>query len=125
MRVPLSRAHKLARENRRWTLNEWGTVLFPDESRFCVDFLDRRWRVWRRPGERNLPQNVVQHDRFSGSSVMVWGRISMGGKTELVIIENGSLTGQRYTDEILRPVVRPYAGAMWPDFVLANIEQGW
>lgn len=27
---------------------------------------------------------------------MVWGGISMGGRTELVIIENGSLTGQMY-----------------------------
>lgn len=44
----------------------------------------------------------------------------MCGRTELVIIENGSLTGQRYRDEILRPVVRPYAGAMRTDFVLMD-----
>ncbi|KAL0172943.1 hypothetical protein M9458_033254, partial [Cirrhinus mrigala] len=122
VRVPPSGAHKLARL--QWTLNQWGTVLFTDESRFCMNFLDRRRRVWRRPGERNLPQNVVQHDRIGGSTVMVWGGISMGARTELVIIENGSLTGQRYRDEILRPVVRPYAGAMWPDFVLMDDNAG-
>lgn len=66
VRVPLSRAHKLAhlqwaREHSKMTQNEWGTVLFTNESRFCVNFLDRRRRIWRRPGERNLPQNVVQH----------------------------------------------------------------
>ena len=44
----------------------------------------------------------------------------MGGRTDLVVIENGSLTGQRYRDEILRPVVHPYAGAMWPHFLLMD-----
>uniref|UniRef100_A0A672RUE1 Transposase Tc1-like domain-containing protein n=1 Tax=Sinocyclocheilus grahami TaxID=75366 RepID=A0A672RUE1_SINGR len=86
VRAPLSRAHKLAHlqwttEHCRWTLNEWGTVLFTDESQFCVNFLDRRRRVWRHPGERNVPQNVVQHDSFGGSSVMVWGGISMEGQS--------------------------------------------
>lgn len=78
-----------------------------------MNFLDRRRRVWRHTGERNLPQNVVQHDRIGGLSVMVWGGISMDGRTELIIIKNGSLTGQR-------PVVRLYAGAMWSDFVLMD-----
>ncbi|KAL0151970.1 hypothetical protein M9458_052688, partial [Cirrhinus mrigala] len=90
------------------------------ESWFCVNFLDRRRKVWCLPGERNLPQNVVLHDRIGGSSVMVWGGISIGARTELAIIENGSLTGQRYRDEILRP----YAGAMWPDFVLMDDNAG-
>lgn len=123
--VPLSRAHQLAclqwaTEHHRWRVNKWGTVLFTDQSRFCVNFLDRGRRVWRQPGERNFPQNVVQHDSFGGSILMVWGGISMGGRREFVIIENGSLIGQRYRDEILRPVVRPYAGKMWPDFRLMD-----
>ena len=31
---------------------------------------------------------------------------------------NGSLTGQRYRDEILAPYAVPYAGAVGPDFIL-------
>lgn len=124
VRVPLTREHRQARlqfamEHRRWTLDAWRTVLFTDESRFCIDFLDRRRRVWRRRGERNLQQNIIQHDRFGGASVMVWGGISMEGRTDLLLID-GSLTGQRYRDDILRPVVLPYAGAMWPDFLLMD-----
>ncbi|GFV16781.1 hypothetical protein TNCV_4042911 [Trichonephila clavipes] len=32
---------------------------------------------------------------------MVWGGISIGGRTDLHIIQNGTLTGRRYADEIL------------------------
>uniref|UniRef100_A0A803J6K9 Tc1-like transposase DDE domain-containing protein n=1 Tax=Xenopus tropicalis TaxID=8364 RepID=A0A803J6K9_XENTR len=39
---------------------------------------------------------------------MVWSGIFLGG----------SLTAIRYRDEILRPLVRPYAGAVGPGFLL-------
>jgi hypothetical protein len=43
--------------------------------------------------------------------VMVWGGISYDDSTDLYVIRNGSLTGIRYRDEILAPIVRFYAGA--------------
>ncbi|GFS50615.1 transposable element Tcb2 transposase [Trichonephila clavipes] len=43
---------------------------------------------------------------------MVWDGISIGRRTDLHIIRNGTLTGRRYADEILRPYVIPYAGAI-------------
>lgn len=95
---------------------EWVAVLFTDDSWFCVNFQDRREKDWHSPGE----ENVVQHDSFGRSSFMVWGVIVIGGRTQLVIIKNGSLTDQRYGDEILRPFARLYAGAMWPDFMLMD-----
>ncbi|GFX31009.1 putative DD41D transposase [Trichonephila clavipes] len=51
---------------------------------------------------------------------MVWGGISIGGRTDLHIIWNGTLTGRRYADEILRPHVIPYAGAIGDSFVFQN-----
>ncbi|KAI3377086.1 hypothetical protein L3Q82_000055 [Scortum barcoo] len=65
-------------------------VLFTDESRFTLSTCDRRDRVWRRRGERSAACNILQHDRF----------------------------GSGYRDEILRPLVRPYAGAVGPGFLL-------
>ena len=44
----------------------------------------------------------------------------MQGKTDLHIVENGGLTGQRYVDEILDVYVRPYAGAIGPEFILMD-----
>ena len=42
----------------------------------------------------------------------------MQGKTDLHIIENGTLTTVRYVNEILDVYVRPYAGAIDADFIL-------
>ena len=51
---------------------------------------------------------------------MVPGVISMEGRTDLYRLENGSLTAIRYRDEILEPMVRPYAGAVGPGFLLMH-----
>ena len=56
------------------------------------------------------PVCVAEHDRFGGGSVMVWAGISAQGKTDLHVIDNGTLTALRYVNEILDVYVRPYAG---------------
>ena len=101
-----------ARDHVTWVQNDWAPVLFTDESRFCVDFTDRLARVWRMPNERFAPACVAEHDRFGGCSVMVWAGISAQGKTDLHVIDNGTLTALRYVNEILDVYVRPYAGAV-------------
>ena len=72
IRVPLTRYHvqmrlAWARDHVTWTQNDWAPVLFTDESRFCVDFTDRRARVWRMPNERFAPVCVAEHNRFGGA----------------------------------------------------------
>ena len=72
IRVPLTRYHvqmrlAWARDHVTWSQNDWALVLFKDESRFCVDFTDRRARVWRMPNERFAPVCVAEHDRFGGA----------------------------------------------------------
>ncbi|KAL0194495.1 hypothetical protein M9458_008067, partial [Cirrhinus mrigala] len=71
----------------------------------------RRDRVWRRRGERSAACNILQHDRFGSGSVMVWGGISLEGRTALHVLARGSLTA-------IRPLVRPYVGAVGPGFLL-------
>ncbi|CAJ0938757.1 unnamed protein product [Ranitomeya imitator] len=107
-----------ATEHQDWHIRHLHTVLFTDESRFTLSICDRRDRVWRRRGERSAACNILQHDRFGSGSVMVWGGISLEGHTALHVLTRGSLTAIRYRDEILRPLVRPYAGAVGPGFLL-------
>lgn len=111
---------EFAREHQNWGLANWRGVLFTDESRFTVSTCDRRVRVWRVPGERYLEENVVRHDRFGGGSVMVWGGICATGRTDLYVIARGTLTAVRYRDEILHPIVRPFAGAVGAGFILVQ-----
>ncbi|GFU87882.1 transposable element Tcb2 transposase [Trichonephila clavipes] len=58
--------------------------------------------------------------RFGGGGVLVYGGIYIDGRTELYIIRDGPLTARRYRDEILRPIVVPYAAAIGDDFVLMD-----
>ncbi len=51
---------------------------------------------------------------------MVWGGICLDGRTDLVVIDGGALTALRYRDEVLEPVVGPFAGALGQDFVLMH-----
>ena len=121
--VPLTAAHRAARlqfaqDHRNWQLRHWRPVLFTDESRYTLSSCDGRDRTWRRVGERYQPDNIVEHDRFGGGSVMVWGGLSLDGHTDLQVLQGGTLTAVRYRDEILGPIVRPYAGAIGPQFLL-------
>ena len=51
---------------------------------------------------------------------MVWAGISTQRKTDLHVIDNGTLMAERYVNEILDVHVRPYAGAIGPDFILMD-----
>ncbi|GFX03489.1 transposable element Tcb2 transposase [Trichonephila clavipes] len=64
-----------------WNVIDWQKVVFSDESRLVLGTDDNRARVWRRPA----------YDSRSTLIVMC-----------------GTLSGQRYVDDILRPHVGPF-----------------
>lgn len=110
-RIPLSPSHRRSRmqwakEHLEWTENQWENVLWTDESRFTLDFCDGRVRVRRLPGERFCDCAVAQHDRYGGGSVMIWAGIWGAGRTAVVRI-NGTLTANRYLDEVMLPIIVP------------------
>ena len=72
----------------------------------------------------NVSLPYANHDRSRGCSVMVWAYISMQSKTDLYIVQNGKLTAARYVNEILDVYVRPYAGAIGPDFIFMDDNVG-
>ena len=61
-----------------------------------MDFTDRRARVWRMRNERFAEVCIAEHDRCGRGSVMVWAGISTQGKTDLHVIDNGTLTAESY-----------------------------
>ncbi|GFU51085.1 transposable element Tc1 transposase [Trichonephila clavipes] len=107
-------------EHVNWRRNEWSNVLFSDESRFSVHPDNRHIFIWKDRGSRNNPAFVHESVRFGGGRVLVYGGISIDGRTDLYIIRDGPLTARRYRDEILRPIVVPYAAAIGDDFILMD-----
>ncbi|GFW63839.1 uncharacterized protein TNCV_3744431 [Trichonephila clavipes] len=66
--VPLTPAHRRrrslwCREHRNWRDNEWGRVLFTDESRFSLSSDSHHILIWRERGSRNHPSNIIERDR--------------------------------------------------------------
>ncbi|GFU46528.1 transposable element Tcb2 transposase [Trichonephila clavipes] len=109
-----------ATEHVNWRRNEWSNVLFSDESHFSVHPDNRRIFIWRDRGSRNNPAFVHESVRFGGGGVLVYGGISIDGRTYLYIIRDGPLTARRYRDEIFRPIVVPYAAAIGDNFILMD-----
>ena len=90
----------------RWTRAQWSSVVFSDESRFCLQQGDGRIRVWRKKGERYADCCVREQDRHRGGSVMVWGAIDTHEKSNLIIID-GNLNAAQYVDQVINPEVVP------------------
>ncbi|UYV80542.1 hypothetical protein LAZ67_19000522 [Cordylochernes scorpioides] len=79
-------------------------IVFSDESHFLLCPDDLRKRVWRCPGQRVDPGLTFEHHTGPQQGAMVWGVILFDSRTPLVVIP-GTLTAQRYVDDILRPVL--------------------
>ncbi|GFU72945.1 transposable element Tcb2 transposase [Trichonephila clavipes] len=76
--------------------NEWGRVLFTDESRFSLSSDSHRILIWRERGSRNHPSNIIERDRYGGRGALVWRGIMLESRTDLHIFDAGSVNGTRY-----------------------------
>ncbi|GFU52594.1 transposable element Tcb2 transposase [Trichonephila clavipes] len=123
--VPLTKQHLTARlqwcrEHHNWTEQDWACVLFSDESRFSLSSECRRQLIWRESGTAYHLENIQEKDRYPTCSIMVWAGIMINGRTRLHVVANGTMTGQRYIDEVLLPHVRLFRGAVGDKFVFMD-----
>jgi hypothetical protein len=51
---------------------------------------------------------------------MVWGGITFEDRTNLVVVNRGSMTAVRYRDDIIAPVVEPFGAIHRPGFVFMH-----
>ncbi|GFV44840.1 transposable element Tcb2 transposase [Trichonephila clavipes] len=120
--IPLTSEHKRAHLNwilnhQHWSVGEWTNVMFSDESRFSLSSDSRRVMIWRERGTRLEPRNITERHHFPSRGVMVWAGIMMDSRTDLHFFDTGSVTAQRYRDEVLEPYVHLFRGAVGPDFI--------
>ncbi|GFS99927.1 hypothetical protein TNCV_4196161 [Trichonephila clavipes] len=123
--VPLTRQQRTARlqwcrEHHNWTEQDWACVLFSDESRFSLSSDCRRELIWRESGTAYRPENIQVNDLYPTCSIMVWAGIMINGRTRLHVVANGTMTGQRYIDEVLLPHVRLFRGAVGDKFLFVR-----
>ncbi|GFT33732.1 transposable element Tcb2 transposase [Trichonephila clavipes] len=71
-------------------------------------------------GARVVLLIVQKKDRYPTCSIMVWAGIMINGCTRLHVVANGTMTGQRYIDEVLLPHVRLFRGAVGDKFVFMD-----
>ncbi|GFV41051.1 transposable element Tcb2 transposase [Trichonephila clavipes] len=101
-----------------------GVGLYARQSMVCVRLTSRHRRDRREWATEhvNWRGNEWSNVLFSvgGGGVLVYGGISIDGRTDLYIIRDGPLTARRYRDEIFRPIVVPYAAAIRDEFILMD-----
>ncbi|GFW08715.1 transposable element Tcb2 transposase [Trichonephila clavipes] len=93
--VPQTISRQWFQARSMWNVTDWQKVVISDESRFVLGTDDNRVRVWRRPA-------------YDSRSTL--------------IVMRGTLTGQRYVDDILRPHTLRWP-ARSPD--LSPVEHVW
>ncbi|GFT30077.1 transposable element Tcb2 transposase [Trichonephila clavipes] len=108
------------RGHHNWAEQDWACVLFSDESRFSLSSDCRRQLIWRESGTAYRPENIQEKDRYLTCSIMVWAGIMINGRTRLHVVANGTMTGERYIDEVLLPHVRLFRGAVGDKFVFMD-----
>ncbi|GFW37245.1 transposable element Tcb1 transposase [Trichonephila clavipes] len=114
--LPLTPAHRRrrslwCREHRNRKDNEWGRVLFTEKADSVFVAILNHIHL-ERAGSHNHPSNIIERDRYGGRGVLVWGGIMLGSRTDLHILDAGSVNGTRYCNEILLPYVR-LLEALW------------
>lgn len=69
-----------------WTTEEWAVIIFSDESSVERGQGGQREWVWRTAEQKWSPQFVQTYKKGHDISIMVWGAIWIGGRSDLVIM---------------------------------------
>ncbi len=76
-----------AKSHNDWTVEDWKTVIFSDETKINRFNSDGRTWTWVREGESLQPRNVYQTTKHGGGGLMLWGCITSKGVGYLCEIE--------------------------------------
>ncbi|GFU57217.1 transposable element Tc1 transposase [Trichonephila clavipes] len=90
---------------------EGRSVVFSNESRFCLGGSDGRVLVRRRPGERLQPNCLWPRHIGPTTGAMVWVTISYDSRGTLWVIPN-TLTENLYVSLVIQPIVLPFMNSI-------------
>jgi transposase len=101
-----------ARKYKNWTKDDWRKVLWTDESSFERGKYSRQHRVWRRPHEKDYLECLAPTFKSDRITVMVWGGITYGKKTDMVIFKKEGrrrrMSAKDYVDQVYEGPLRRF-----------------
>ena len=98
---------EFAKKYQRWTPQQWGKILWSDESKFMMFSSDGKKSVRRPKGKRTDAKHMVPTVKHGGGNIMVWGCFSRNGVGPLYPI-SGIIDKTMYKG-ILQDIMLPYA----------------
>ncbi len=88
-----------AKYHKNWTVEDWKTVIFSDETKINRFGSDGLTWSWCRDGESLQPRNVTETTKHGGGHLMLWGCITSSGIGYMCEIEG--IMDQHLYKEIL------------------------
>ncbi len=101
-----------AKEKKNWTVAQCSKVLFSDESKFSISFVNQGPRVWRKRGETQNPCCLKSSVKFP-QSVMIWAAVSSAGVGPLCFLK--STVNTAVYQDILEHFMLPSADQLYWD----------
>ncbi|CAK9796174.1 Transposable element Tc1 transposase [Anthophora quadrimaculata] len=104
-----------AKEQIKWTREQWGKVVFTDESKFNRVGSDGKFYVRRRVGEEFDPKCIKSTIKGGGGADMIWGAMTINGVGPIHRIQG--IMEQHVYVNILENVLLPYTAN--------NLSEDW
>lgn len=95
-------------ETKTYVMEEWGEVIWTDESRFEVGFHGGTCWVYRAIDEVDKEECLLPSFKSGRTSIMIWGSIQLGHKGPMVILPRGGLKGKEYVKFVIEPALNPF-----------------
>lgn len=100
--------YAFAKRHLHWTVEDWGQVMWTDESSFEIGKHSRQIRVWRKSYERYHWDCIAPTFKSGRTSIMVWGAFTASSKCYLVLIPPDKLKAFDFLDVVYQSALEPY-----------------
>jgi hypothetical protein len=87
---------RVGKSHAHWTVDDWKTVIFSDESKFNLVGSDGCLWCWRRQEKEFDSCFTKKVVKYGGGKIMVWGCLTAKGVGQICCIE-GNMSGMLYT----------------------------